>query len=42
MVYPRQVLRGRPGWLEPDCMVYEMRTKTGKYSAEIYARTRER
>jgi hypothetical protein len=37
-----QVLRGRPGWLEPDGLVYGMRTKTGKNSAEIRALTRGR
>src|SRR5215210_796371 len=42
IVSPPQVLRGRPGWLEPDWVVYGMRTKTGKNSAEIRARTRGR
>src|SRR5215210_3056696 len=39
MVYPQQILRGR---LEPDCVVYEGRTKTADNRAEIHARTRGR
>ena len=42
IVSPPQVLPGRPGWLEPDWVVYGMRTKTKKNSAEIRARTRGR
>jgi len=42
MVSPLQVLAGRPGWLEPDWVVYGMRTKRKKNGAEIRARARGR
>src|SRR5215211_3902500 len=35
-------LPGRPGWLNPDWVVYGMRTKTKKNSAEIRVLTRGR
>jgi hypothetical protein len=37
-----RVLPGRRGWLEPDWVVYRMRTKSKKDSAVIRARTRGR
>jgi hypothetical protein len=40
IVSPPRVLPDRPGWLEPDSVVYKMRTKSKKNSAEIRARTR--